>query len=516
MTIYRSPFPDVAIPDLSITELIFAGIEGRADLPALIEGPTGRAVTGGALRAGIERLAGGLSARGLKRGEVVAILAPNLPEFVEAFHAVAWAGGTVTTLNPSYTADEIRHQLRDSGAGLLITTPGLLAVARAGAEGTGAAEIAVIGAAEGATPLDALRGAPLTAQAPVDPAADVVVLPYSSGTTGLPKGVMLTHRNLVANVVQVDRMLDIRPGDATLAFLPYFHIYGMTVLMNLYLAVGAVQVTLPRFELETALRLIDAHRVRQLFVAPPVVLALAKHPMVAEFDLSSLDFVLSGAAPLGGDLAAACAARIGCQTVQGYGMTEMSPVSHFTPPGEGRPGSSGPQAPNTECRLVDPETGADAAPGAEGELWVRGPQVMAGYLNNPAATAATLTPDGWLRTGDVARIDADGCLYIVDRVKELIKVSGFQVAPAELEALLVTHPSVADVAVVGVPDAEAGEAPKAFVVCAAGCAPGLDELRRFLEGHVAPYKQIRAMAVVEAIPKSPSGKILRRVLRASA
>ncbi len=372
-----------------------------------------------------------------------------------------------------------------------------------------------IGAADGATPLDALMGEPLRAQAPVDPATHVVSLPYSSGTTGLPKGVMLTHRNLVANVAQVEAMLDIRPGDVTLAFLPYFHIYGMTVLMNLYLARGAVQVTLPRFDLEAALRLIETHRMRQLFVAPPVVLALAKHPLVEKFDLSSLDFVLSGAAPLGGELAAACASRIGCQTVQGYGMTEMSPVSHFTPPGKGRPGSSGPQAPNTECRLVDPDTGADAAPGGEGELWVRGPQVMAGYLNNPAATAATLTPDGWLRTGDVARIDADGCLHIVDRVKELIKVKGFQVAPAELEALLVTHPAVADVAVVGVPDDDAGEVPKAFVVCAAGCAPDLAELQRFCEGHVATYKQIRALAHVEAIPKSPSGKILRRVLRAA-
>ena len=515
MTVYRSPFPDVAIPDVAITELVFAGLDRIGDGPALIEGPTGRIVTGRALRARIAALAGGLAARGLGPGDTVAILAPNQPEFVETFHAVALAGGTVTPINPSYTPDEIRHQLRDSGAELLVAAPALLANARAGAEGTGVGEIVATAAADGAAPLDALTGPPLAAQAPVDLSRHVVVLPYSSGTTGLPKGVMLTHRNLVANVTQVERMLDVRPGDVTLAFLPYFHIYGMTVLMNLYLAVGATQVTLPRFDLEAALRLIQTHRARQLFVAPPVVLALARHPLVDQFDLSSLDFVLSGAAPLGADLAAACAARIGCQTVQGYGMTEMSPVSHFTSPGKGRPGSSGPQAPNTECRLVDPDTGADAAPGAEGELWVHGPQVMAGYHNNPAATAATLTPDGWLRTGDVARIDADGYLYIVDRVKELIKVKGFQVAPAELEALLVTHPSVADVAVVGVPDDEAGEVPKAFVVCAPGCAPELGELQRFCESHVAPYKQIRAISLVDAIPKSPSGKILRRLLRAA-
>lgn len=378
-------------------------------------------------------------------------------------------------------------------------------------------EIAVIGTAEGATPLEALMGAPMRAQAPADPARSVAVMPYSSGTTALPKGVLLTHRNLVANVLQIQRTLGARPGDATLAFLPYFHIYGMSVLMNLHLATGGVQVTLPRFDLEAALRLIQEHRVRNLFVAPPVVLALAKHPLVDKFDLSSLAFVLSGAAPLGADLAAACAARIGPAVAQGYGMTEMSPVSHFTQPGQSRPGSSGTQVANTECRLVDPETGEDVAAGEAGELWVRGPQVMAGYHDNPAATAVTLTADGWLKTGDVAQIDANGYMFIVDRVKELIKVSGFQVAPAEIEAVLVTHPALADVAVIGVADEARGEVPKAFVVCAAGAPPpDLAELQRFLEGHVAAYKLIHALEHVEAIPKSPSGKILRRLLRAGA
>jgi 4-coumarate--CoA ligase len=392
----------------------------------------------------------------------------------------------------------------------------MLETARAGAEGTGVREIALIGPAEGATPLDALMGEALAAQVPVDPATHVVALPYSSGTTGLPKGVMLTHRNLVANVSQVGDTMGVRPGDSTLAFLPYFHIYGLVVQLNLYLARGGVQVTMPRFEIEGALRLIEGHRIRHLYVAPPVILALAKHPAVEGRDLSSLEFVLSGAAPLGADLAAACARRIGVQTIQGYGMTEMSPVSHFTPPGRDRPGASGLAVPNTECRIVGPETGADCPPGEEGELWVRGPQVMAGYLGRPDATAATLTPDGWLRTGDLARIDADGYLFIVDRVKELIKVKGFQVPPAELEALLVTHPGVSDVAVVGIPDEEAGEVPKAFVVPAPGAVPALGELQDFLAGHVASYKQIRDLAIVEAIPKSPSGKILRRVLRNGA
>jgi 4-coumarate--CoA ligase len=513
MRIYRSAYADIHIPDVAITELAFAGLKGREGAPVLVDGPTGQVLTGGGFRDRVTRLAGGLAARGIGPGSVVAIHAPNGPDWCVAFHAVAWAGGTVTTLNPSYTIEEIGHQLRDAGAALLITAPALHATARAAAEGTAVREIAVIGSADDATPLDALLGAPLAAQVPVDLARGVAAMPYSSGTTGLPKGVQLSHRNLVANVLQVQATLALKPGDATLAFLPYFHIYGMTVLMNLYLAVGGLQVTLPRFELEAALRLIQAHRMRQLFVAPPVVLALARHPLVDNFDLSSLAFVLSGAAPLGADLAEAAGARLGCPMIQGYGMTEMSPVSHFTPPGGNRPGTSGTPVAGTECRLVDPETGRDCAPGGTGELWVRGPQVMLGYHGNPAATAATLTADGWLRTGDLATIDADGYLTIVDRVKELIKVSGFQVAPAELEALLLGHPEVRDVAVIGIPDEACGEVPKAFVVAAAS-APDLAELQRHLAPHVAPYKQLRALEIVEAIPKSPSGKILRRQLRA--
>ncbi len=508
MTIYRSPYPGAAIAPCSITELVLAGLAGREAEPALIEGLTGRVVSGAELRDRIERLAGGLAARGIGPGSVVAIMAPNMPEFAVILHAVAWAGGTVTTLNPGYTADEIRHQLGHARAGLMVTVPALAETARAGAGAT--VEVAVIGEAS----FEALIGPPLAAQVAVDPGRDVVVLPYSSGTTGLPKGVMLTHRNLVANIAQMSTVVGIAPGSSTIALLPYFHIYGMTVLMNLYLARGGVQITLPRFDLETMLGLIETHRVRHLYVAPPIVLALARHPAVAGYDLSSLEFVFSGAAPLGAELAEACAARLGCAVIQGYGMTELSPVSHATPPGANRPGSSGVQLPGTECRLVDPASGAETLPGSEGELWVRGPQVMAGYIDNPQATAATLTPDGWLRTGDIARIDADGYVTIVDRVKELIKVKGFQVAPAELEALLVTHPGVRDVAVVGLADPECGEVPKAFVVCAEGAAPELAELQQFLAPHLASFKQIRALEHVAAIPKSASGKILRRLLRA--
>jgi acyl-CoA synthetase (AMP-forming)/AMP-acid ligase II len=251
-------------------------------------------------------------------------------------------------------------------------------------------------------------------------------------------------------------------------------------------------------------------------VAPPIVLALAKHPLVDNFDLGALKQVMSAAAPLKEDLAAACAERLNCEVAQGYGMTELSPASHLTPPGWFRPGSVGVTAPNTETRIVDPASGADLGPEEDGEICVRGPQVMKGYLNNPQATAAMIEPDGWLHTGDLGHLDADGHLYVVDRLKELIKYKGFQVPPAELEAVLLRHPEVTDAAVVGLPDEEAGEIPVGYVTLRPGSPASPEEIMQFAAAQVASYKQIRRLEVVETIPKSASGKILRRVLRDAA
>lgn len=513
MHVFRSAGPQRPIPDCSITELVFAGLGDDPDRAVLIDGVTDYTLTAGSFRDRVQRLAGGLTERGWGQGAVVAIMAPNMPEFATVFHAVAFGGGTVTTINPSYTAAEVHHQLVDSAATLLVTIPAFLDTARQAADGTGVAQIAVIGTADDTPSIDDLMGAPLTAQVPV--AADhVVVLPYSSGTTGLPKGVMLTHHNLVANVVQMGQRLDLHPGDRTLAFLPFFHIYGMQVLMNCFLSCGGSLVTLPRFDLTGALQLVQDHRIAKLLVAPPVALAFAKHPVVDNYDLSALTYMLSGAAPLGADIAAVCAARLGCEVVQGYGMTELSPVSHACGPGQGRPGSVGSLVADTLARLVEPETLQDVAAGEVGEIWIKGPQVMAGYLNNATATQHIFDADGWLRTGDLARVDADGYFYIVDRVKELIKVSGFQVAPAELEALIVAHPAVADVAVVGEPDEAAGEVPVAHIVTVKDATFTLDDLHAHLAGKVATYKLPRRIALRDTIPKSASGKILRRLLRA--
>jgi acyl-CoA synthetase (AMP-forming)/AMP-acid ligase II len=270
---------------------------------------------------------------------------------------------------------------------------------------------------------------------------------------------------------------------------------------------------MPRFDLEQFLALMESHRVTRAFVAPPIVVAFAKHPLVERFDLSALSYVLSGAAPLDERVSREAALRIGCPIVQGYGMTEASPVITAVPEGDtSRPGSIGPLVEATEARLVDPETGRDVAPGEAGELWARGPQVMPGYLDDEEATRATLVEGGWLRTGDIATADADGWFTIVDRVKELIKVRGYQVAPAELEALLLTHPDVADACVIPIPDEEAGERPKALVVLRAEADPDPEEVLGWAAARVAPHKRIVALEVIEEVPKSASGKILRRVL----
>ncbi|MCU4654624.1 AMP-binding protein [Roseibacterium sp. SDUM158016] len=512
MTGYPSLHGTVAVDDVSITEKLFEGLLGREEESAIIDGPTGRTLTAGALMDQIRRLAGGLTERGVLPGGTVAILAPNLPEYPVVFHGVAWGGGTVTTINPTYTAPEIRHQLEDSGAVMLVTIPMFEEVARTAAEGTSVRDIVLIGGENGLS-LGDVMGAPLEAQAPVDLGEHILVLPYSSGTTGRPKGVMLTHRNLVANVQQSGAVAGITPDDVAIAFLPFFHIYGMTVLMNLFLQQRAKLVTMPRFELELFLRLIQDHGATRLYIVPPVALALAKHPMVAEFDMASVKEVFSGAAPLGPETEVAVGERLGASSVQGYGMTEMSPISHMTIGGNVRHGSSGQAVPSTECRIVDPATLKDLPPGEEGELWVRGPQVMKGYLNNAQATAETLTPDGWLRTGDLAIIDADGFMFIRDRLKELIKYKGFQVAPAEVEAALIAHPGIVDAAVIGRPDEEAGEVPVAFVVRAPGSEVTAEDLHAHCEGCLAHYKHPGEYRFVDSVPKSASGKILRRYLR---
>ena len=505
MSIHNSPFPDVAITDQTITERVFAGLINRPNEVVLTDGPSGQSMTAAAFMERVKRLAGGLTAAGLGAGKTVALMAPNIPEFCVIFHGVAWAGGTITTLNPTYTGPEVTHQLDDAGADILITVPDFLEMAAAGA---GNRDVIVIGTPQ----YDALFGEPLTAQVPVDVNVHTMVLPYSSGTTGLPKGVMLSHRNLVVNVDQSIVAADFQRGEVTAAFLPLFHIYGMTVLMNVHLAGGGALVTMPRFDLPMFLQISQDHKARRMWVVPPVAIALAKHPLVDNYDLSALDQVFIAAAPSGAELTDAVSARLGCTVLQGFGMTELSPVSHLVPGNAPRSGAVGVAVPNTQSKIINPDSGDEMDINEEGELWVKGPQVMQGYLNNADATAETIPEDGWLRTGDIARIDADGYMLIVDRLKELIKYNGFQVAPAELEATLLAMDGVTDAAVIGLPNDEAGELPIAFVICADG-GPDEASIHAHFNENLATYKQLHQIRFVDEIPKSASGKILRRFLR---
>jgi acyl-CoA synthetase (AMP-forming)/AMP-acid ligase II len=407
------------------------------------------------------------------------------------------AGAAVTGISPMATEPEAAAQLTDSGASLLVTLPE-----------------EVLASAGQAPEVASDQGA-------------VALLPYSSGTTGLPKGVMVTHLNVVAAVHQIAGALKLTPRDTLIAIAPFAHVMGFVVNAAGALAAGTTLVTMPRFDLDAFVDLVERHRATVLIVPPPVMNALARHPAVAARDLSSVELVVSGGAPLGAEVQRAVAERLGVTTRQGWGLTETAATA--TAPDRERavtPGSVGRAMPSTELRVVDPDSGADLGAGGRGELWVRGPQVMVGYLCRPDATAAMIDADGWLRTGDLGHINADGWLrtgdlghinadgevFIVDRLKELIKVSAHQVAPAELEALLATHPAVADVAVVPRADPDHGEIPVAVVV--AGAAIDGTELMEWVAERVAPYKRIRDVRFADALPRTPAGKLLRRLIAA--
>lgn len=532
---FHSPFPDVDIPDASVYDHLLGSLTdedlGRV---ALIDPATGTETTYGQLRGQVLAFAGALAARGVgptdpttgaDTGTVVGLLCPNVPAFATVFHGVLRAGATVTTINSLYTAAEIEKQLRDARASWLVTVSPLLPQAAAAAAAAGIADdhLIVLDGADGHPGLrDLLTEGSPAPEVHFDPATHVAVLPYSSGTTGVPKGVMLSHRNLVANVQQCRSCMNLTADDRVLAVLPFFHIYGMTVLLNLALSQRASLVTMPKFDLVDFLTNIQTYGCTYLYIAPPIAVALAKHPIVDQFDISSVHTVFSGAAPLDGETAEIAGRRIHARMLQGYGMSELSPVSHaMNHLRDDEPVSSvGGILPNEVCKLVDTATGAEITEigpdgtTAPGELWVRGPNVMLGYLNNPAATAETLDADGFLHTGDVATYNEGGWFTIVDRAKELIKYKGYQIAPAELEALLLSHPKVMDAAVIGVLDDDRQEIPKAFVVAAPDSGLTEDEVIAFVAGNVAPHKKVRRVEFIDAIPKSTAGKILRKDLRA--
>jgi acyl-CoA synthetase (AMP-forming)/AMP-acid ligase II len=506
--IFTSPWPSLEpYEPMSVPQLIEASVQRWPNKPAFMT-PEGHAYSYSDYWTAVKGTARALQQLGIRKGEMLAIYAPNSIEYGVALHGALLAGAIVTTLNPLYREREVEHQLHDAGAKLVFTLGPLAPVVEAARPHLPKLEriIELEGIWDIASSAD---GEP--APVAIDPLKDIAVLPYSSGTTGLPKGVMLSHQNLTANLRQTVALGMSNETSVILDFLPFYHIYGMMVLLNHGLAVGATQIIIPRFDPEAVLDVLQRHHVTDLYFVPPAVLALANQPRLAEFDLSAVRFLMSGAAPLPMEVGRQAADKLGCIVMQGYGMTESSPITNVNPINSPREGTVGPPVSDTIEKIVSLDTGEVLPPGEIGELLVFGPQVMQGYWNNPEATAETLTPDGWLRTGDIASADPDGYIRIHDRKKEMIKYKGYQVAPAELESVLMEHPGVRDAAVIPKADVEAGEVPKAFIVPREA---GLDlqEVLAFVAAKVAPYKKIRHIEIVEAIPKNPSGKILRREL----
>jgi long-chain acyl-CoA synthetase len=474
------------------------------------------------LDAAIERAANGLAARGIGHGDRVAILLPNIPQFIIAYYAVQRVGGVVVPVNVLYKAEEIAYVLNDSEAKALFVYELFYPSAAEALPGApSVTDIIFVGTGEtpaGMTSWSALTDGSAPERAPVTVAPqDLATICYTSGTTGRSKGAMLSHRNFIANCEQCDHIpgVGVQADDRMLLVLPLFHIYGMNVCMTAALRAGGTIVLIPRFDATGVLEQIQKHRCTVLPGAPPMYVAWVNHPGLTTYDLSSLRFAGSGAAALPVQVLETFRERTGVEISEGYGLTEASPVSHSNAAGPvSKPGTIGPVIPGVEARLVDDED-RDVPPGAEGEILLRGENIMIGYWRNPEATAEALR-GGWFHTGDIATVDADGYYTIVDRKKDMINAGGFKVWPREVEEVLYRHPAVQEAAVVPMPDAYSGEKPMAFVAFKSGQRATADELTDYCRAHLATFKVPRHFEFRDELPKLPTGKVLRRVLRDDA
>ncbi|XP_063828662.1 probable 4-coumarate--CoA ligase 1 isoform X1 [Ostrinia nubilalis] len=529
----NSPWGEIQVGTETVTDYVFGDLELWADKPSVTCGVSGRSYDYGMLRMMIERCASALLA-GLKLspGEHVGLILPNIPEFAVLIHGAMRAGLVVTFANPLYTADEMKRQFADCNVKAIATIEMFMPIAAQVSQALKDYKGTIwVGGeddkAKGIFGLRSLLMADLKADLPTVNSDDVCLIPYSSGTTGMPKGVMLTHKNLVSNLKQVHCPKVMKyggekgRGDTILTVPPFFHIYGFNGILNYNLTLGYHLVSMPKFTPDDYIKCLVEYKPTTLFVVPSLLAFLATHPMVKTEHLQSVETVMVGAAPTTDSMLEKFLLK--CEKtkdditlLQGYGMTESAPVSLMTPyvyP-HNKVGSVGQLVCSTQGRVVSLVNGEMLGPHKSGELWIRGPQVMKGYWNNEAATKETVDPEGWLHTGDVAYYDDEHYFYIVDRTKELIKVKGNQVSPTEIESVIMEQPEVADVAVVGMPDPLAGELPKAFVVLKPNHKLTEKQVYDLVAQKLTKYKHLEGgVAFLDAIPRNAAGKIMRNELK---
>ncbi len=522
MNVHKLVRPSLQYPMIPVHEILRQAARRLPGKPAAIDPQGKRELTFADVDRESDLLAAIFGEWGVKKGDRISFLMTNGWEYLVGFYAAFKAGAVVSPINPTFREQRVLHQINDAESRILLVQDSLFPLIKGVLSDIPTIEKIILtrGGKRRGERIFFLEELLRTSKLPsgvlpeINPRKDLAALPYSSGTAGLSKGVMISHFNLVANTIQAMHSIEAREEDVLISFLPFNHIYGLTYFLCGAIYAGATQVIMGRFDAEECLRLVEKYRVSLMLSVPPALLALLNLPHAGNYDASSLRCIWVGAAPLPGPVLQGIRQKFNVPVLRHYGLSEASPSTHANPPDRPKEGSVGIAVSDVEDRIMDWETGEKEVPGGEpGELAVRGPNVFQGYWKHPEDTKLALR-DGWLYTGDIARMDEEGYVYIIDRKKDLIKYREYRIAPTELEAILMEHPAVRDCAVAGIPDKDSGEIPKAFVVLHPGVQVEPEELMDFVAERVPPYKQIREVALIAEVPKNISGKILRRVLRA--